>query len=252
MHKNFANTRFLGKTITSLPECHSTNDFMAQLAAKQQVAHGDILTTDYQTRGKGQRGSTWSSEKGKNLLFSIFLRPHFLKIENIFLLNIVAGLAGTQLIKNIIPGTECQLKWPNDIYVNEKKISGILIETSINKQLEFVIVGIGFNVNQAHFPLPTATSLKIESEQAYDTFSILESYACFFEQYYDQLESGEKNKILRAYHDQMYWRGETHTYKSQGLAFDAVLIGINEIGNLILNCDGVVRQFRTKEVEFIG
>ena len=252
MHKNFANTRFLGKTITSLPECHSTNDFMAQLAAKEQVAHGDILTAEFQSKGKGQRGNTWMSEKGKNLLFSIYLKPSFLRVEDIFLLNIIAGLAGTQLINQIIPGAECQLKWPNDVYVNGKKISGILIETSISKQLDFVVAGIGFNVNQSHFALPTATSLKIETGKAYDLGGVLESYAEFFENYYIMLEQGQRSHILRLYHDRMMWRGETHTYRSNGSEFEAVLIGINESGNLVLNCNGASKQFRTKEVEFVS
>lgn len=252
MHKNFANTRFLGKSITSLPECHSTNDFMAQLAAKQQVSHGDILTAGFQTKGKGQRGNSWTSEKGKNLLFSIFLKPPFLKIEDIFLLNIIAGLAGTQLINDIVPEAQCQLKWPNDVYVKGNKISGILIETSISKQLDFVVAGIGFNVNQSHFALPTATSLKIETGKDHDLFSVLEKYAHAFENYYGLLESGEKNRVLRTYHDKMYWRGEVHTYRSHGEEFEAELIGINETGNLVLNCAGISKQFRTKEIEFVS
>ena len=252
MHKNFANTRFLGKSITSLPECHSTNDLMAQLAAKQQVTHGDILTADFQSKGKGQRGNTWTSEKGKNLLFSIYLQPSFLKPEDIFLLNIIAGLAGTNLINEIIPGAECLLKWPNDVYVNGKKISGILIETSISRQLDFVVVGIGFNVNQSHFPLPTATSLKIETGKDHDLSAVLETLSINFEQYYELLESGERKRVLRNYHDKMYWRGEVHTYRSNNSEFEAELIGINETGNLVLNCDGIVKQFRTKEIEFIG
>ncbi len=252
MHKNFAKTRFLGKTITSLPECHSTNDFMAQLAAKEQVTHGDILTADFQSKGKGQRGNTWMSEKGKNLLFSIFLQPDFLKVDDIFLLNIVAGLAGTQLINQFVPGTGCELKWPNDVYVNGKKISGILIETSISKQLDFVVVGIGFNVNQSHFALPTATSLKIETGRDHDLLSVLEVFSENFESYYDLLGQGKRSHILRSYHDKMMWRGEVHTYRNNGTEFEAVLIGINETGNLVLNCNGVSRQFRTKEVEFVS
>ncbi|XOV91884.1 MAG: biotin--[acetyl-CoA-carboxylase] ligase [Bacteroidota bacterium] len=251
MHKNFAKTGFLGKTISSLPECHSTNDHMAQLATHGQVNHGDIIATDFQTKGKGQRGNMWSSERGKNLLFSIFIQPENLNVSEAYLLNIVSGLSMVEMIKKINPSLNCKLKWPNDVYISDRKISGILIETSLSNRFDYAVIGIGLNVNQTYFPLSSATSLKIETGEDYNLSKLLENYAECFEPLYIGLLNGSKGKILRSYHDNMYWRGETHIYSSKGEEFEAEIIGINEIGNLVLNCNGVKKTYRMKEVEFI-
>lgn len=252
MHKNFAKTRFLGKTVTYLPECHSTNDYLAQLTLKQQLSHGDVVVTDFQSKGKGQRGNSWISERGKNLLFSFLLKPHFLGIGDAYLLNIIAGLSVARLVKKFNSALNCTLKWPNDVFIEDRKIAGILIETSLSNQFENAIVGIGLNINQSYFPMPTATSLKLETGITYDLSEVLEEYFLCFEYFYQMLESGEKGKALRLYHEIMYWRGEMHSYKSKGEVFNAVLIGINEHGHLVLNCEGSIHSFRTKEVEFIN
>ncbi len=219
---------------------------------KQQTSHGDVVMTDYQSQGKGQRGNSWSSERGKNLLFSFLLKPTFLGVGDAYLINIIAGLGVAKLVTKTLPELICTLKWPNDVFVGDKKISGILMETAISSHFENAIVGIGININQSHFPLNSATSLKIEANKSFDLMQLLEQFSLEFENFYQMLESGEKSKILRLYHDVLYWRGERHSYRSKEGEFEAVLVGINGHGHLVLNCQGTIKHFRTKEVEFIG
>ncbi len=251
MHKNFAKTPFLGKSLISLPECHSTNDFMAQLAANQQLQHGDIIMTNFQSRGKGQRGNNWISEPGKNLLFSMYINPKFLEVNEAYLLNLITGISITQLVEKTANNLTAELKWPNDVYVRDRKIAGILIETSLRKQFEYAIVGVGLNVNQSYFALPTATSLNLEAGSSFDLLTLLENFTNIFRDFYQLLEDGKRDLILKKYHEKLYWRGEPHIYKSSDGEFEAILIGIDKNGNLVLNIEGRLKHFRIKEVEFI-
>lgn len=251
MHKYFAKTRFLGKKILFLPECHSTNDELIGLLRSNQVSEGTVLFTHYQKKGKGQRGNAWLSEPGKNLLFSFVISPAFLPARQVYLLNIITGLAVLQLLKSC-SSKQVELKWPNDVYVNEKKISGILIETVLEGSLlENAIIGVGVNINQRDFYLNTATSLYRETESEYDLEEMLESLLVHFESYYLKLKTGEWSAILHEYYQVMRWRGENRHYKAQGQVFEGEIIGIDDFGRLVVKTDNTSRSFDVKDIEFL-
>ena len=161
MHKILTNTLFTGKQLVYLPSCHSTNDIASEMLNANTAYDGMVVVADHQTQGRGQRGNVWVAEAGQNLTFSLVYKPHFLKPELQFLLNIITSLG----IKDVLQQFLLQgiaIKWPNDIYIQGKKVAGVLIESAIKgRQLQHAVIGVGLNVNQTTFSVPTATSLHL-------------------------------------------------------------------------------------------
>jgi BirA family biotin operon repressor/biotin-[acetyl-CoA-carboxylase] ligase len=252
MHKIFAKTLFLGKNVIFLPQCHSTNDEMLSRMKIDNLREGAILISDFQTSGKGQRGNKWVGEPGKNLMMSVLLKPSFLPISRQYLLTVISGLAIYEALKDY-PLQEVYIKWPNDIYVNGNKLAGILAEASISgNTLETVVVGIGINVNQNSFADDLkATSLMLETGQLQDRTYFNELVLLGLEKWYLQLQSGNINSILEAYHDLLMWKNELHQFESNGDYFEGMIKGINKTGNLIIECGQDEKTFSIKELSFV-
>lgn len=251
MHKIFAKPLFLGKKVVFLPQCHSTNDELAQMIKKNEEVEGTVVFSDDQIKGKGQRGNAWVAEPSKNILMSVLLRPKFLPPAHQYFLNLVAGLAIVDTLKDY-SDANIQLKWPNDVYIDGKKISGILIENNLRgNSLESAIVGVGLNVNQQGFALNTATSMTLETGQAFDRTEVMENLLCYLEKWYLQLKNGKMSSILDQYHKLLMWRGEVRTFRSSSGEFEGEIVGIDKNGNLSINQAGSLQTFGIKEVEFL-
>ena len=148
-----------------LEETTSTNDE----ARNPRYGHGDAICAERQTAGRGQRGHTWSSEEGRNLMFSLVWEPRFLPVSEQFLLSEAVALALTDLFGGY--GIDARIKWTNDIYAGDRKLVGILIEHNLTgDRLSRTIVGIGVNVNQTRFDpsLPNPSSMCLETGCEYD------------------------------------------------------------------------------------
>lgn len=210
------------------------------------------MYTDHQIAGKGQRGNIWLDEPGKNILMSLFLKPRTLKVSEQFYLNLIAGLAVIDALDHVSKGKK-ELKWPNDIYVNHKKIGGILIETYLKgATLESAIVGLGFNLNQMGFNLSTATSLAIETGVQFQREEIMELILLQLEKWYLMLKSGRKEEILEAYHKRLRWKDSKHEFKAEGELFIGIIQGIDHAGRLIVEKeDGDRNTYSIKEIEFV-
>ena len=166
MYKIYPKTLFVGQNIIYLPTCQSTNDETLQFLADGTAYEGDMVVTDGQTQGRGQRGNQWIAQSGQNLTFSLVLQPTFLLASEQFWLNMAVSLAVYDSLSPFIPAG-LRIKWPNDIYVNDRKMGGILIENALQGyNLAHSVVGIGLNINQTQLGYPTATSLlrKLGSE----------------------------------------------------------------------------------------
>lgn len=252
MHKYFAKTLFLAKKIEFLPECQSTNEELMRRARQGTAPEGYLLWTDHQTGGKGQRGNRWESPAGKNLLFSILLKPKKLHPQESYLVNLIAGLAVLEAVADTLGDKEVKLKWPNDIYVAGKKLGGILLEAGVTHAvIDKLVVGIGLNVNQEEFSLPTATSLRQQKGGEIPREILLEQIMCAFERYYLHLKAGNKDKILREYHDAMMWRGELHWFRAGDEDFAGEIIGIDQQGRLVVKTNEHTRRFDVKEISFM-
>ncbi|MDD4637359.1 MAG: biotin--[acetyl-CoA-carboxylase] ligase, partial [Bacteroidales bacterium] len=146
--------------IRHLEETTSTNTYLQEWIVKEEVPEGSVVTARIQTQGRGQAGNKWSAEQGKNLTFSMVLYPEFVPVNEQFIISQVAALAVKETLSLYIP--DVSIKWPNDIYYRDKKITGILIENNLTaKVFSSSIIGIGININQQAFPenLPNPVSL---------------------------------------------------------------------------------------------
>lgn len=253
MHKIFANTLFIGKQLISLPSCHSTNDIVADMAVKGSLFEGAVVTTENQTKGKGQRGNTWLSAPGENLTFSIYLKPKFLKPFQQFELNRIVSLALFDTIKFICTDAQIHIKWPNDLYVKNHKIAGILIENNINHlQISQSIIGIGLNVNQTEQLPPTATSLKKVASKSFELNEVLSLIISKIEHYYLMLRSKDVRVIHELYEQQLYKKGRVSFFEDNTGKFNGIIKGTTAEGNLQIEDESEkIRTYQFKEVHFL-
>ena len=167
--------------ITHFKTLESTNQYLQNLLNEGVDIADNIVVTDFQTSGKGQGKNVWESEDGKNLLFSIALDMSFLKAENQFILTQIVSVTMINVLKNYLPEESLFIKWPNDIYFNDKKIAGILIKNEIRGMMMGTsIIGIGLNVNQTSFneDLPNPISMKMITGNDFELETILNDI-CF-------------------------------------------------------------------------
>lgn len=250
MYNISPNTLFIGRKIIYLPSCHSTNDIAAALTKDKNVIEGTTVITDQQLAGRGQRGNSWEAEPGKNLTFSLILKPSFLQVTQQFSLNMVISLACFQLLNEYF-SEGIQIKWPNDLYYYDKKIGGILIESTIkNNLLDSVIAGIGINVNQERFTEPKAISMKTISQQPYNLELLLTNLLTKIELNYFKLKTGNLSYIQKNYLKNLYGYQKNRLFKTNFI-FEGCITGIDEIGRLKVETNGTEQYFFFKQIEFV-
>lgn len=195
--KKHLRTRFIGREIHHLPSTFSTNTIAQQLARAGRP-EGTVVITDYQTHGRGRLERKWLSPQGEDLLFSLIMRPA-LEPAQAFKLILVSSLAVSQAIRRKT-GLEALIKWPNDIYIRGKKVSGILTELGIcGDRLMFVIVGIGININSDPSRVPEiqgkATSLRLEAKHRVARMPLLTTFLELLEEFYLELQRGDLKSL---------------------------------------------------------
>lgn len=249
MYKIPANTLFTGQSLVYMPECHSTNaEALTLLQNTLQVAEGTVIITDNQTAGRGQRGNTWVSEAGKNLTFSIILKPTFLHPKDQFKLNMAVSLGLYDYLTSQV--SDVKIKWPNDMMLDNQKTCGMLIENQISgHQLVSSIVGIGLNVNQQNFSLPTPTSVAVKKGQEFDLNQALGELLQWIEGRYLQLRANIDLK--EEYVNALYAKGEKRNFKSGEEVFEGVITGIDNVGLLEVEVGKGKRYFDLKQIQFV-
>jgi BirA family biotin operon repressor/biotin-[acetyl-CoA-carboxylase] ligase len=242
----------IGKRIIKLPLVDSTNNYAIKHMNAQKYPEGTIVMAKSQEHGRGQRGNAWESQPGMNLLMSVVLFPGFLPVQYQFLISKVVALA----ISNVI-GTYCQgvkIKWPNDIYVNNQKIAGILIENSImGVTLETSVAGIGLNVNQVKFSddLPNPVSLAGITKVDHDIGNIFNLLVEKLDYWYLKLKCGEIDLINNSYLENLYLLNEESLFSDVNGEFTGSVCGVDEIGRLLIrDKSGFCRHYHFKEVQF--
>ncbi len=239
--------------IIRLKEINSTNQYLQEKLKEEPLEEGSLVVAESQSAGKGQAGNTWESEKGKNLTCSMVIYPDFIQIKDQFIISEIVSLAITDLLSEYVENV--QIKWPNDIYIGEKKIVGILIENSISDNtIENSIIGMGININQEIFTsnAPNPVSLKQITGEDYDLDVLLKKLLQHILNRYNQLIKGEKKKIHREYFNNLFRNNGYYSYKSQGILFKARIKEIKASGHLVLETEErEVKIFAFKEVEFI-
>jgi BirA family biotin operon repressor/biotin-[acetyl-CoA-carboxylase] ligase len=243
----------IGENIIWLNEVESTNTHIAFLAQKN-AAEGVVVAAKFQTEGKGQRGNVWESQSGMNLTFSVLLHPSFLPVKNQFLISKITALAICDTLDLLVGNTS--IKWPNDIYVGDNKISGILIENSFSSHLMDVsIIGIGLNVNQKTFSddIPNPTSLHILTQRLFKLDNLLKKLCSALSSRYHQLKCNNIEAISNDYFCKLYRKDSYYTYMANDVTFRAKIFGVRDSGELLLKTDSdEVREFCFKEVSFVS
>ncbi len=251
MHKNPAKTLFLGKRLEYVPECHSTNDLAAKLGQEQRAIEGTVVLTDFQTAGRGQQGSSWEADPGKNLTFSIILKPSFLLVTEQYQLNKSIALGIYDALVSLVK-TDFKIKWPNDVLAGEEKLCGILIENSLrNNSIQQSIVGIGLNVNQVSFNAPKASSLKLLSGQDFDLNALLALILSTIEARYLQLRAGQNDLIDAHYHERLFGLNRTMNFKSASKTFEGTIRGVDNHGRLTVESASGFKYYAVKEIAIV-
>ena len=245
--------QIIGNLIVRLEVTDSTNNYANRQIRENGLSEGTVFLAHEQTSGRGQQKNVWESEPGENLLFSIVLCPDFLEIRRQFKLSKVVTLGIYKALNKYVDSL--RIKWPNDIYAGDQKLGGILIENSVmSGLLKSAIVGIGLNVNQTVFysDAPNPVSLQLLTNQHYDCEVILSEILSGINWYYALLRDGQEDVIDQEFISVLYRLNEIHFYKAEDDIFEGEIIGVNEIGQLIIRKDdGTIVEFHFKEVEFL-
>ncbi|MCB0653858.1 MAG: biotin--[acetyl-CoA-carboxylase] ligase [Saprospiraceae bacterium] len=262
------NTLFIGKVLLAFPQLPSTNVHAIDLLSKSRPIEGTVISTADQTNGRGQIGSKWLSNPFENLTCSVILYPIFLEAKHQFLLNIMTSLAVFDVIQQLLPGKKCAIKWPNDLYVEDKKIAGILIQNSLQgSTIQSTVIGLGINVLQTSFAneIPNATSIKLEStrpngtgfpcaqpDSPFSVENVLFRFCENLENRYLQLKAGRESSLKDNYLTHLLGLGEERLYqKNDKSYFKGTIRGVTEAGKLIVESSGELLNFNLKEVSFL-
>ncbi|MBS1531735.1 MAG: biotin--[acetyl-CoA-carboxylase] ligase [Bacteroidetes bacterium] len=255
MQNNIFSGLFVGQNLITIQHVDSTNNYLKNLLSNSTpVPEGTVIMAESQYAGRGQQQNKWYSEPGKNLTFSIFLKPAFLPVVQQFDLTRTAGLGVFDALEPFL-GEKLKIKWPNDIYYGDQKLGGMLIENTLQGgKLKNSIVGIGLNVNQEVFPpgAANAVSLKQILHSDYDLKFILSEICKNIEANYLGLRSGRYDAIREAYLRRLYRLNEEKLYRVNGQVFEGMLTGVTDEGLLRVNVGHEEKKFSLKEIEFLN
>jgi len=238
--------------LVKLDAIDSTNNYLKELIRRDETENFTIISAEEQTNGRGQMGSVWNSEKGKNVIMSVLVKDFLSDASEVFNLNMAFSLAVLSVLKkHQIP--DLSVKWPNDIMSGNKKVGGILIENAFKSECEIQsVIGLGLNVNQSDFDhLPQASSLYLVSGRIFDKDILI-------------LEIANQLKVNLEYwsvkHEQFRTNYVASLFKLNKIMkfkradesiFEGYVVGIDSAGKLLLNYGQVISAFDIKEVQMI-
>ena len=224
-------------------------------ARDPKYVHGDVIVAEYQTAGRGQRGNKWSSAPGENLMFSVVLDTSFLRVTEQFLLLQTVALALADTFAEY--GLDARIKWTNDIYIGDRKITGVLIDHSIKDgMLARSGVGIGINVNQTEFEewLPNPTSMALETGREQDRRRVLDRLYEHLTERYGMLKRGRRREVAEQYHGKIYRLDTPAQFTKPGVegSFTGIICGVEPDGGLIVeDATGCRETYLFQQISFI-
>lgn len=237
-----------------IQEASSTNLFMQEWKKAGKLKNGDVLRAVNQNNGIGQHGNFWESEAGKNLTFSLFLETHFIPASDVFLLNKIISVALYDYLKSSgLP--QVTIKWPNDLFVGDKKIAGMLTHNSfLGDKLENSIIGIGMNINQMEFitDAPNPISMKQITGIDYDLEKELDSILNYIEKELEQFNYYNRKQLNAKYLRFLYGFGESRQFKDSEGSFIGVIKSVDSFGRLLIKKEkGLQSVYDIKEIQFL-
>jgi BirA family biotin operon repressor/biotin-[acetyl-CoA-carboxylase] ligase len=246
-------TTIFGRRIISFKSIKSTMDYAKSLAERDEP-EGTVVIADYQSKGRGRFGRVWMSEPGKNILMSIIIRPS-IPLEKFGLISFLSAVSVAEAIEKIA-NVKVNTKWPNDLLINGRKVSGILMEASITADKgDFVILGIGVNVNQEEFPKEIknyATSLLIETGKYYDRVVLLQEILRSLESNYLKInQTHDFTEIMKKWKEKCSMLGKEITLIHAGKTINGTAVDVDSKGFLRLKVGESTISLSSGEVTIV-
>jgi len=233
----------------------STNSYLRDLSKNKDLGKWTVVTSEYQTKGRGQKGSEWQSDKGKNLICSILIKLDDFNAEDQFMLNCAVSVGIHHYLKRYkLP--KLRIKWPNDIMSVSKKLGGILIEnTLVTNKISQCIIGIGININQEKFSdeLPMAISIKQLTNQETRRDIFLQDLLNSIQNKFELIFTNQYEKLWNEYESSLYRKDVAHMFENEkGDQFMGIIRGVTKQGKLkIEKEDSSIDTFNFKEIRYL-
>jgi BirA family biotin operon repressor/biotin-[acetyl-CoA-carboxylase] ligase len=245
------NTPEIGNIFTHLATVDSSNNYAMAQVHDGKAFHGNVFFAYEQTAGKGQRGKQWMAHAGANIMMSIVLQPEPLFITEQFMLSTCITLGCYDLLNIYSPG-KIFIKWPNDLYIGDRKAGGILIENIISgTSWKYAIAGIGININQTEFDknLPNPVSLTQATGKTFDVIGLAKELCVFVDKRYQELGLVKTDEMMVEYNQHLYKRNKLVRLKRENEIFETIVKEVTAQGRLI-TIDDEKRSFDFGEVEW--
>lgn len=255
MQNNTFSGLIIGQNVITVDRVASTNDYFKEnLSNFKPQDEGSAILAVEQFAGKGQRGNIWKSEPGKNIITSILIYPHFLKIDQQFTLSCAICLGIFNWLKTK-SDQKVQIKWPNDIYINDEKIAGVLIENTIKgNKIATSVIGIGINVNQTSFgDTKHIASLKsiTKQEELYHIGSLATELYQFLDIEYKRLRNNNQDEQLLEFNQNLFRRNDLKTYTVNGTEVEGEIMQVLPNGLLQLEISKEIKEFNLHEIKYV-
>ena len=240
--------------IIKLNAIDSTNSYLKKEALKKRLKSYTVVMANHQQMGRGQMGTSWDSDKGKNLTISILVNFNNFKIEHQFYLSMAVSL-GVLTVVNQYVKTMLFIKWPNDILAVKDKVAGILIENVLKgNRIDYTVIGVGLNVNQTEFnpSLSNITSLKKITGRHFDLDEIVSKLIASIQSFVNYIESKDFKKLKQLYINELYKFNKPAMFKdNNGVLFLGKITDIADDGRLVVTLENeTTRKFNLKEIKF--
>jgi BirA family transcriptional regulator, biotin operon repressor / biotin---[acetyl-CoA-carboxylase] ligase len=270
----------IGQPFIIVPKVDSSNNYAIDRVQSGEAEHGTVYFALEQNAGKGQRGKSWSSLPNENVILSAIIQPSGLSVDQQFQLSVAVALSCYDFFKTFASEEFTKIKWPNDLYWQDRKAGGILIESVVSSRFRgndeesgvglpttdpnsyrdrlltswrWAVIGIGININQIEFEefSTKAVSLRQITGKKWDVVELAKELCKCLETRYQGLIAGDANKQLEEYNSHLYKRNETVRLKKANAVFETTIVSVSRQGKLITK-DVVEREFDWGEVEFVS
>ena len=234
--------------IIHFKEIESTNLLALSMMKENKRSLPFVITTDFQTSGKSQGSNKWDSENGKNVLMSVAINTD-IKIENQFILNVISSLSVLDLLEDLNL-ENLSVKWPNDILVGKRKISGVLIQNKLlSDTIKSAVIGVGLNINQSNFTTfkREATSVNNENITNLSISEISDRLLYFLEFRFSKSD----NENWKDYSKKLYLKDKVAPFEIEGKKQMGIIKRVNKTGELVLETEDSIKNFQMKEIEFL-
>ena len=245
--------KIIGSRVVHLVEADSTNNYALNLVRTEYVPDGTIVRADYQHSGRGEAGNQWRSQAGKNLTFTLVLKPPGMQAVHQFRLNKMVSLAIYDFLARHVQNVS--IKWPNDIMIGDAKVGGVLIENNLKgAYIQNCFIGVGLNINQVEFPaMPyPVSSLQLESGQAFDLDLALMQLSELIQARYLKLLATKNENLKGEYLRRLYRYNKWYLFDDKIEQFKGRIIGVEPTGRLVVERENRTQySYAHKEIRFL-